>query len=51
VGFVSFRFVCRRSKGDLSGLSARNRSTMLPFGRTMKVSRRIGTAGNVSLPT
>ena len=37
--------------GDLSGLSALKRRTMLPIGRTMKVSRLIGTAGKVSLPT
>ena len=38
-------------EGDLSGLSALKRRTMLPIGRTMKVSRLIGTAGKVSLPT
>ena len=37
--------------GNLSGLSARNLRTMLPFGRTVNVSRLIGTAGKVSLPT
>ena len=36
---------------DLSGLSALKRRTMLPIGRTMKVSRLIGTAGKVSFPT
>ena len=38
-------------KGDLSGLSALKRKTILPIGRTIKVSRLIGTAANVSLPT
>ena len=45
----------RRTRGmgreDLSGLSARKRMTMLPLGRTIKVSRRIGVAGRVSLAT
>ena len=36
---------------NLSGLSARNLKTMLPFGRTVNVSRLIGTAGKVSFPT
>lgn len=40
-----------RGKGDLSGLSALNLRTMFPIGRTIKVSRLIGTAANVSLPT
>ena len=38
-------------KSHTPGLSARKRRTMLPFGFTMNVSRRIGTAGKVSLPT
>ena len=38
-------------RGDLSGLSALKRRTIFPIGRTMKVSRLIGTAANVSLPT
>ena len=36
---------------DLSGLSARKRRTMFPPGRTMRVSRRIGTLGKVTFPT
>ena len=39
-----------RGKGDVSGLSALNLRTMFPIGRTIKVSRLIGTAANVSLP-
>ena len=38
-------------KGDLSGLSALKRRTMFPIGRTIIVSRLMGTAGSVSLPT
>ena len=39
-----------RERGNLSGLLARKRNTMFPFGRTVKVSLRIGTAGKVSFP-
>lgn len=39
-----------RGRGDLSGLSALKRRTILPIGRTIKVSRLIGTAANFSLP-
>lgn len=41
----------RGMKGDLSGLSALKRKTIFPIGLTMKVSRLIGIAANVSLPT
>lgn len=42
----------RQGKGwHLSGLSALKRMTKLPWGRTIKTSLRIGTFGNVSLPT
>ena len=45
-----WRMKWRKCKGeDLSGLSALKRSTMLPFGRTMNVSRLIGVVGSVSL--
>ena len=37
-------------EGDLSGLSARKRNTIFPFGLTVKVSLLMGTAGNVSFP-
>lgn len=39
------------TKGDLSGLSALKRKTIFPIGFTMRVSRLMGTAANVSLPT
>lgn len=38
-------------KGDLSGLSALKRRRIFPIGRTIIVSRLMGTAGSVSLPT
>lgn len=39
----------KKQGGHISGLSARKRRTMWPFGRTMTVSRLIGTSGNVPL--
>ena len=38
-------------EGDLSGLSALKRRRIFPIGRTIIVSRLMGTAGSVSLPT
>lgn len=43
--------LCEKDGRNLSGLSALKRRTMFPIGRTIKVSRLIGTGGNVSLAT
>ena len=52
VSFVAVgSWLQERDREDLSGLSARKRRTILPFGRAINVSLRIGTVGSVSFAT